>query len=556
MKTLEGLALRRLVQEIEKDLVGGRIQRVTFPREEEVSIEIFTTSGPRELLVFCHPELSALTLLPSSEKGQPPRSAWQKLLNKYLVGGKIVSLEQVGWDRVVCLVIDNPNLWERETQFLLFIELTGRNTNLILTRNDLQKTILGALRQVTPHENRFRSILPSLPYTLPPQKAKLNPLSSLHPDFFPKKGKDFTKWCIEHLDGFGPFAADFFSSLLQEGEDPVEALQRVLRPLLSPECCFFVFLSDDGRPLGVFWEKIPSFAFAHAYEFRSLNEAMAFLILALRDYFTEEASRKKRERKTREDIEFLTEAIHKIEALIPREEDIAMVRLRGELLKVFPQLEVVEKSEEGVLVRNSLSSSPKEVFIPLHASLSLSENMQAYFREYRRLKTRREKLLRKKQELEEKLARIRIDNESLEEIRRGSSQPLGSPVGIARFLTPSGNEIWMGKNAKANRLLVRLASRNDYWFHSRNFPGAHVLLKVFHPETFEEDVQRAARLAAYFSSGRLESRVEVVSTQVKYLRPVGGREEGKILYRKEETLIVDPSLPQDLTTISPQSDSR
>lgn len=556
MKTLEGLALRRLIQEIERDLVGGRIQRVTFPGEEEVSIEIFTASSPRELLILCHPELSAFALLPSLEKGQPPRSAWQKLLDKYLVGGRVVSLEQVGWDRVACLVVDNPNLWERETQFLLFIELTGRNANLILTRNDPQKTILGALRQVTPHENRFRSILPGLSYTLPPQKAKLNPLSSLHPDLFLEKKVDFTKWCIEHLDGFGPFIAGLFSSLLQENKDPVEALQRVLRPLFSTECPFFVFLSDDGRPLGVFWEQTPSFASAHTYEFRSLNEAMAFLILALRDYLVEEALRKKQERETREDIKFLIEEIHKIETLIPREEDIATARLRGELLKAFPQVEVIERNEEGVLVRNSLSPLPQEVFIPLRASLSLGENMQAYFREYRKLKTRREKLLRKKQELEERLAKIGIDNQVLMKTRGDSLRPLESSVGIARFLTPSGNEVWMGKNAKANRLLVRLASRNDYWFHSRNFPGAHVLLKVFHPEAFEEDAQRAARLAAYFSSGRLESRVEVVSTQVKYLRPVSGREEGKILYRKEETLVVEPLLPQDLTAISPQNGSR
>lgn len=545
MKTLEGLALRRLVQEIEKNLTGARVQKVTFPTDWETSLDLSGAS----LLVSTHPECSAIALLSSPEKGNPPKTPWQKLLHKYLVGGKIVGFRQVGWDRVVEVTFHNPGLWEKETEFVCFLELTGRNANLILTRNDTQRTILGASRFVSPEENRFRSILPGLPYTPPPQRERRDPLAlelSKNPVF--PETHDLIEWCMRNLDGFGPFLAATFAELAERfGKE--DALRRIVKPL-AEECSFFVFLDYDGRPLGVFWEHVPSLSPSHSYSFPSLNEAMAFLLVTFREYVLEAAQRRARERKLREDLEFLKREIQKIEDLLPREEEIELLRLKGELLKMFPHLEILEKTEEGIRVQNPFAPS-QEIFIALPPSCSLGEAMQEYFRQYRKMRERRARLLRAREELKERLERMQtlLATSECSETPPGNTEPQKTPGGIIRFRTPSGNEIWVGKDARANRILVRIASRSDYWLHTRDFPGAHVIVKAFVPETLEEDIQRAAQIAAYFSSGRLEGKVDVVCTQAKYLRMLSAKEGGKITYRNEKTFRVAPLYPQDLKKI-------
>lgn len=545
MKTLEGLALRRLVQEVEKDIAGTKIQKVTFPTEWEMSIDLFGLSKGQSLLVSMHPECSAIALLPSAEKGNPPRTSWQKLLYKYLVGGKIVSFKQIGWDRVIEIVIYNPGLWGKETEFICLLELTGRNVNCILARNDAQRTILGAFRPVSPEENRFRSVLPGLPYIPPPQRERLDPLEFSKTPTFPKT-HDLAQWCLRNLDGFGPFLAGAFAELAERfGEE--DAFQRIVKPLLG-ECSFLVFLASDDKPLGVFWEYVSSLFPSSPYSFASLNEAMAFLLLTFREYVLEKAQQKLWEKKLKEDLDFVTKEIQRIEELIPREEDIELLRLKGELLKMFPYLEILEKTEEGIRVRNFLSPFPEEVFIAFPSSCSPSEAMQEYFKQYRKMRERRTRLLEARKELKARLEKIQalLENPEQSLIPPEDATPPKTSGGILRFKTPSGNEIWVGKNARANRILVRIASRNDYWLHTRDFPGAHVIVKVFAPQAFDEDIVKAAQLAAYFSSGRLEGKVDVVCTQVKNLRLLSAKEGGKTIYRNEETIRVTPLYPQDL----------
>jgi len=529
MRTLEGLALRRLVQEVKATASGGKIQRVTFPSDWEISIDLATSWGPRGLLVSAHPELSVFALCPSFEKGEPPKTAWQKLLHKYLVGGKILSFAQVGWDRVVEVLIYNPTLWEKETEFVLFLELTGRNVNLILARNDPERTILGALRQVTPEENRWRSILPGIPYTPPPRQNKLDPLEFARNPSLPRVN-DIAHWCLRNLDGFGPFLSSAVAELSERLEGGFqEALRQVLKPLEEETGTFLVFLSEEGHPW-VSSGKIPLSSLPPTCTPSPLStRPPPFCFSPSGSIFSRRQQEDSKKKNLREDLEFITREIQKIDALLPREEDIELLRLKGELLKILPHLEVLERTSEGIRVRNPLTSSPVEVFIALSPALSPGENMQEYFKKYRKMRERLARLQKKRQELEARKERILalLENPQALESTAQPKEDRKVATGIIRFRTPSGNEIWVGKNAWANRLLVRMASRNDYWFHVRDLPGAHVILKAFHPETLHEDILRAAQVAAHFSAGKFEGKVEVACTQVKYLRAFQKKPGGK-----------------------------
>ena len=172
--------------------------------------------------------------------------------------------------------------------------------------------------------------------------------------------------------------------------------------------------------------------------------------------------------------------------------------------------------------------------------------MQNYFRLYRKGREKNLKLRERLKELEEKERKVeKIFEEELLPEKEGNKAFLSSPEKALRFKTSQGNEIWVGKNAKSNhfwspKLLLPglLASCKRLAWLPRDF-------KIKNKENEEEEIQKAARVAAYFSSVRGESRAEVIVTQVKYVRTLPSQ-IGKVTYRREKLFSLNPSYPEML----------
>src|SRR5690606_41474899 len=89
------------------------------------------------------------------------------ILRKYLDPGKIVAVEQVGMDRILHVVIDGFDDAGRPARRRLIAELTGRNSNIVLV-DEASGRIIDALRRVSDRVNRYRALLPGVPYVPPP----------------------------------------------------------------------------------------------------------------------------------------------------------------------------------------------------------------------------------------------------------------------------------------------------------------------------------------------------------------------------------------------------
>ncbi|MGC8778817.1 MAG: NFACT RNA binding domain-containing protein, partial [Candidatus Caldatribacteriaceae bacterium] len=153
--------------------------------------------------------------------------------------------------------------------------------------------------------------------------------------------------------------------------------------------------------------------------------------------------------------------------------------------------------------------------------------------------------------LQEKLAELERRREKLlQEAEYSEETPSSKPVlpssPFRRFKTEQGSEIWVGKSQKSNQKLLQNASRDDYWLHVRDLPGAHVILKLSPGGDREREIEKAAQLAGYFSTGKNDAKVEVIVAQVKYLRPVS-KATGKVTFRNEKTILVKPSWPKGIT---------
>ena len=97
--------------------------------------------------------------------------------------------------------------------------------------------------------------------------------------------------------------------------------------------------------------------------------------------------------------------------------------------------------------------------------------------------------------------------------------------------------IWVGKNAKSNDEMLKLAAKNDLWLHARDWAGSHVIIKKKGKEFPKEVVNKAAKLAVDFSKGKGNSLVSVIVTERKYVVKPKNAAPGEVRVLKES--IVD-----------------
>jgi predicted ribosome quality control (RQC) complex YloA/Tae2 family protein len=129
--------------------------------------------------------------------------------------------------------------------------------------------------------------------------------------------------------------------------------------------------------------------------------------------------------------------------------------------------------------------------------------------------------------------------------RRRDKKSREPALNCHRFPSPSGFEIWVGRNNYQNDLLThRYATDYDLWFHAQEIPGSHVLLRLSAgAEVLPADLAAAAELAAYFSRARHSDSVPVVYTRPQYVRRPKAAKPGMVLYSHEALLWARPQLP-------------
>lgn len=111
---------------------------------------------------------------------------------------------------------------------------------------------------------------------------------------------------------------------------------------------------------------------------------------------------------------------------------------------------------------------------------------------------------------------------------------------------PGGWKVLAGKTDEDNdRLSIKIAGANDWWFHVRGMPGSHVILRAEDDREPDKDIlKQAASIAAYHSKARSGGTVAVSCTLARYVTKPRGAKPGTVQIRKEIVLKVKPGLPQ------------
>ncbi|HIT52462.1 MAG TPA: NFACT family protein [Candidatus Fimivicinus intestinavium] len=572
---LDGIYLHFLTQELAREAVGARVEKVSQPSREELVLSLRSRAGAYKLLLSVRSNSPRLHFTANAPDNPQTPPMLCMLLRKALVGAVLTGLRQIGLDRVLFLDFDASNEIGDRVHPSLCIEIMARHSNIILLNEN--GVIVDALKRIDATKSSVREILPGLPYTLPPAQDKVNLLleegRTAYERVLLEGEARLSAALLRALQGVSPIVCRELA-FQAAGEDlPVSALSLVQRESLlhtleglcrlvregvpAPEMA----LDQEGKPM--------DFAFLPIRQYGALMQTRAYTRLsALLDDFYTERDRAERTRQRAQDLfhllnstmERIARRLNAQRAELAASEDREQLRIRAELITAYQY--TLEKGAPFYDVENYYDEN-RILRIPADPALSPARNAQKYYKDYRKAQTAQkvltEQIAAGEQELQyiesvfDALSRSQSERELMEireelaaggylKSRRSAKQKAPRPLPPMEFCTDDGFSILVGRNNVQNdKLSLKTAAKNDLWLHTKNIPGSHVILVTGGKEPSEQALVQAAQLAAWFSRARESSSVPVDYTPVRMLRKPQGARPGKVIYDTYRTLSVHPS---------------
>jgi predicted ribosome quality control (RQC) complex YloA/Tae2 family protein len=546
----DGFTLYACITELQY-LVGGRIEKINEPDRDILILTVRTPESGRVKLMLCiHAENGRIQTVSKSFENPENAPAFCMLLRKYLIGCRIVSIEQAGLNRIAVFTLSGRNEFFDAVGMKLIVELMGRHGNVFLVGEDGK--IIDCLRHFGIAENAARICLPNVPYAAPPEAEKRDPFTATAEEIDEALNGMFTpnrliaafhgvsKLCAEQIVPDGTTASEATRTAYTVFRQLAE---KRFEPHIVPNAGVLPFRPKNavGIPCASVNEAQDRF-----YRARDEQAILSKLRTSLRAVL--DHAKKRTEKKLSECTKTIGD-----------EEHIERDKLYGELLL---SADSVQSGRSSVTVTNYYADPVEQIEIPLDPKYSVSDNAQRYFKRYRKNKAARAYALEQTEGLNAELDYLKGQllnvaacgtREELNEIRdelvrqryiREQANERRSPVSAQsrplHYRAPDGTDIFVGKNNLQNERMIRNADPFATWLHAKGVPASHVILNGTEPS--RETLFLAAKIAAYHSGASASENVPVDYTQVRYVKKPSGARPGFVNYFHQHTLYVTPSL--------------
>ena len=571
--SLDGFSMRPLARELDTILAGGRIDKVTQPNKQSIILSIRQPGINHLLHISIGPQNPSAHLLEKNLENPPEPPAFCMLLRKHIETGRIASIRQHGLDRLLLIDIDSLAGGGQIVTKTLVLELMGKYSNIILVQ---EGQIVDALRKIGSNSSRVRTVLPGDSYELPPGQEKLDlfdvsleeVMSALNAQ--PEDSR-LDKALLAVCMGFGPvsakevcFSAGLAPSIrLSELEEvDYQAVRQGLSELLDvtkAEALHPTILMDENKKiLAMAAFPLHYLPEAKVLSFDTLSQLLERADLLYGSYVLPDKDRF--QKLVKNELNKAANKLVKLDAEIEEAENAELYRRRGDNLMTY-QYQFRDREDAEITVADIYSETGEEITIPLDQRFTLVENMQACYKKYDKLKRGREMLLGQRQDCEMSISYLEsieasllassnlaeiseIHNELVtggylrEKLKKKNNDKPAQPF---RFTAPDGTVILVGKNNYQNdKLTFKTANHNDFWLHTKDIPGSHVILRCGGIEPAEETLLLAAELAVHFSKARGSSTVPVDYVEVRRVKKPSGAKPGFVIFTEQSTLYITP----------------
>ncbi len=187
---LDGIAVSNIIYELNKSLIGGRIDKIYQPQKDEIVMSV-RNNGTSKLLLSANPSHPRLHITTIQRENPITAPMFCMVLRKHIAGSRILSISQYGLERIASIKVEAMNEMGDMVERNLIIEIMGKHSNIILT--DENGKILDSIKHITHETSSVREVLPGKTYSFPPSQDKLNPLEldfeTFKTRFFSHNGK-------------------------------------------------------------------------------------------------------------------------------------------------------------------------------------------------------------------------------------------------------------------------------------------------------------------------------------------------------------------------------
>jgi len=575
---LDGIAISCIVHELQASLCNGRIDKIHQPEADEIILAVRNHGNSHKLLLTANASHPRLHLTNKAKNNPMTPPLFCMVMRKHIQGGRILSITQPAFERVVHIQIEAMNEMGDLVGKTLTIEIMGKHSNIILT--DERGIILDSVKRVSFDTSSVRQVFPGRAYEEAPSQNKHNPLlltRAVFDDFLVQnENSQIQKAIYMSFTGISPEAASelvhranvdtsaFVVTLAPEEKSRVfDAFTALMYDIQHTNYVREVIIDPQNKPVAFAALALTMYQ-GHTHKpFETLSEAIEF-------FYGERDTTSRMSQKS-QDLRKLVQV--NIERCVKKSDMYAKTlreiegrdkwRLYGELLTAC--MYQIPPMAESVVTTNYYDENMPDITIPLQKNRTASENMQAYFKKYNKEKRTFEALqpqiatnCNELAYLEGVLSAIQscTEENDVDDIReelteqgvlrrrktdKGKQKPRKSKP--LRFLSSDGYEIFVGKNNKQNdELTLHFAMSDDLWLHTKDIPGSHVIIRAEGNLPPEQTISEAANLAAYFSKARASSLIPVDYTQRKNVKKPSGAKPGMVIYETYRTAYITPDM--------------
>ncbi len=575
----DGIVIANLAKELNEHILNGRISKIAQPENDELLLTIKGNSGQVRLLLSASASLPLIYLTKTNKPSPMTAPNFCMLLRKHIANGRITKITQPHMERIINFEIEHLNELGDLCHKRLIIEIMGKHSNIIFC--DEEGKIIDSIKHIPAQISSVREVLPGRMYFIPETQEKYNPLETSQAEFLDKvfsKPQNLTKSIYTTYTGISPvIASELCHRAGLEGERPTAAVSEEERLHLYHH---FDWLMEDVRegrftpniikngkqPVEFAAVSLTQYAEMDVTEYDAISQVLE-TFYADKDIYT----------RIRQKSVDLRKVVNTVLERSRKKYDLQLKQLKdtdkrdkykvyGELINTYGY--GLAEGAKSLTALNYYTN--EEITIPLDTQLTPLENAQKYFDRYNKLKRTYEALTELIKETQEEMEHlesisasldIAISEDDLTQIKQELTQfgyikkkHTGKKEKIKskpfHYLSTDGFHIYIGKNNFQNdELTFKFATGSDWWFHAKGIPGSHVVVKTNGEELPDRAFEEAGRLAAYYSKGRENDKVEIDYLEKKNVKKPNGSKPGFVVYYTNYSLVATPDV-SGLTLLS------
>ena len=586
----DGVTIANVVSELRRELIGGRLYKIAQPEDDELLLTVKTQTGQRRLFLSANASLPLIYLTEENKPSPMTAPVFCMLLRKHLQNGRITDITQPGLERIVNIRIEHLDEMGDLRHKTLIVEIMGKHSNIIFCNDD--NTIIDSIKRISAAVSSVREVLPGKPYFIPATQEKLDALSTDFSAFrqaLSAKPQPLYKALYGSYTGFSPILAqEICYEAGLDGERPAAALDeagyeslyaafsKCITAIKEEHFCPAIGYQYgspaefSALPLTMYGETADDAAAKSAEDRKKLPHYQVHYasMSSLLEHYYAEKNTLTRIRQKSADLRRVVQTVlernvKKYDLQLRQMKDTEKrdtYRIYGELLNTYGYS--AKPGDKSIRVLNYYTN--EEIDIPLDPTKTATENAKRYFEKYNKYKRTFEALSELTEEVKAEIEHlesilasldIALHEEDLVEIKEEliAGGYIRRKAGVKKqkvtskpfhYLSGDGFHIYVGKNNFQNdELTFKFATGNDWWFHAKKMPGSHVVVKMGNAtelpdRTFEE----AARLAAYYSKGRDQEKVEIDYIQKKHVKKPAGAKPGFVVYYTNYSMAIDSDI--------------